>query len=231
MDGLFAIHILDGAVLQPAWLWGSFALAAVLVALGSWRIDEEEIPRIAVMSSAFFMATLIRLPAVGGSSVHLLLNGLVGVVLGLRAALAIPLGVFLHAFLLGHGTLWTIGINSCVMDMPALAAWLVFGRLRRDRWLERPRLLWTVGFLLGSLTVLATAALNYLTLAFGGVGDWPRLAEAAFLIHLPVAALEGLIMATTVGFLARVKPEMLGLQTLRPHAEQEKAKAAERQAG
>jgi cobalt/nickel transport system permease protein len=123
LSPLWAVHIADN-VLTPPWIFAGFALAAALAYLGSWRIRDEEIPQIAVLTAVFFVVSLIhlRLPP---TSVHLLLNGLVGIVLGLRAALAIPLGVFLQAVLVQHGGFTTLGINSCDMVLPALfVSWM-----------------------------------------------------------------------------------------------------------
>src|SRR5262245_57519832 len=117
---LFAVHISDGVLTVP-WLAGGAGLAGVLALLGAWRIREEEIARVAVLTAAFFVASLIHV-RVGPTSVHLLLNGLVGVVLGWRAALAIPVGLFLQAALLQHGGFGALGVNSCVQLVPALAA-------------------------------------------------------------------------------------------------------------
>ena len=96
-----ALHISDNVLAQP-WLVGGWLLAGLLTLFGAWRISEDEIPRVAVLTAAFFVASSLRIP-LGPSSAHLLLNGLVGVVLGRRAALAIPVGVFMQAFLLQHG--------------------------------------------------------------------------------------------------------------------------------
>src|SRR5262245_32571596 len=132
LSPLFAVHIADGVV-TPVWLGGGAAPVGGLALLGAWRIREEQVPQVAVLTAAFFVASLIHV-RVGPTSVHLLLNGLVGVVLGRRAALAIPVGLFLQAALIGHGGFTTLGINSCVMTLPALLAWLVFGGLRRLPW-------------------------------------------------------------------------------------------------
>src|SRR5262245_60707254 len=130
---LLAVHISDG-VLSPTWCAAGFVLAALLIAVENFRLpSEEEIVRVALMTSAFFVASLIHV-RIGPTSVHLLLNGLVGVVLGWRAALAIPVGLFLQAALIGHGGFTSLGVNSCVMTLPALLAWLVFGGLRRLPW-------------------------------------------------------------------------------------------------
>src|SRR5438445_13791458 len=120
MNPLLAVHISDN-LLNPAWWLGGFALMAGLMALGAWRVRDEEIPRIALLTSAFFIASLIHV-RVGPTSAHLLLNGLVGVVLGWRAAVAIPVAVFLQAILCGHGGFTTIGVNSCTMIVQAIPA-------------------------------------------------------------------------------------------------------------
>jgi len=207
---LVAVHISDGVLAWP-WQVGGFVGTAVLLALGSWRLREEEIPRIAVLASGFFVASLIRVPT-PGVSVHLILNGLVGVVLGWRAGLAIFTGLVLQALLFNHGGLGSLGVNAVVMTLPALAAasaWRIPGvhpLLGRARWR------WGVGFVLGVLTVAATALLNAMVLLLGGIEQWDALAYTVLFLHLPVAAIEGVILGATVSFLARVKPEMIGLQ-------------------
>ena len=92
-------------------------------------VRDEEIPRIALMTAAFFVASLIHVP-IGPTSVHLLLNGLLGVIVGRRAPLAVLLGLTLQAVLFGHGGFTTIGVNTCVMALPALGAAWLFGTLR-----------------------------------------------------------------------------------------------------
>src|SRR2546423_747007 len=92
---LWAVHISDG-LLQPAWLLGGGVLAGLLALLGAYRLREEEVPQLALLAAAFFVASQVHV-RVGPSSAHLLLNGLVGVVLGRRAALAILVGLALQA--------------------------------------------------------------------------------------------------------------------------------------
>src|SRR5436309_8202046 len=110
---LFAVHISDNILTAPWWL-GGFVLAAFLFFLGSRRLQDEEVPRIALLTAAFFIASLVHV-RVPPTSVHLILNGLVGVVLGWRACLAIPVGLFLQALLIQHGGFTTLGINTCIM--------------------------------------------------------------------------------------------------------------------
>ncbi len=66
------------------------------------------------------------------------------------------------------------------------------------------------GLLLGELTVLATVVLNSAVLILGGEQDWRLWAALQLVAHLPVALIEGIVLGFTVGYLSRVKPEMLG---------------------
>jgi ABC-type Co2+ transport system permease subunit len=84
-----------------------------------------------------------------------------------------------------------------------LAAWL---ERRLENAAEFP-----LGLLVGGTAVLATIALNSLVLIAGGITDFRALALVTWLIHLPLAVVEGFILGCTVGFLARVKPELVGL--------------------
>jgi cobalt/nickel transport system permease protein len=206
----WAVHISDG-VLTPAWLVGGFVVASLLALLAAYRVRDEEIPRIAILSAAFFVATLLHLP-LGPTRVHLLFNGLVGVVLGRRAPLAILIGIALQS-VFGHGGFTTIGINACVMTFPALLAGWMFAGLHYLPWVRQKRssLLWICGCLIGMTSVLATLILNAVVLLWGGAEDWHQIVWLVFYAHVPLVALEGVVLGFTVSFLARVKPEMLGL--------------------
>src|SRR5262249_5910593 len=79
-------------------------------------------------------------------------------------------------------------------------------------WLEKrlensPEFL--LGLFVGEAAVLLTAFLNAAVLIEGGAEDWPTLALVSLVPHVFLAAIEGLIVGFTVGFLARVKPELL----------------------
>lgn len=209
---LWAVHISDG-VLSAPWLAGGFLAAGLLALAAAYRVRDEEIPRIALLSAAFFVASLMHL-RLGPTSVHLLLNGLVGVVLGRRAPLAILIGLGLQAALLGHGGFTTIGVNTCVMTLPALLAAALFAGLRRLPWFGRTRIafVWLCGCFLGMIAVFATLLLNAAVLLWGGAEEWHQIVWLVFYAHLPIVAVEGVVLGFTVSFLVRVKPEMIGLK-------------------
>lgn len=145
---LLAVHIADGVLSAPC-LAAGLGVAVGLVALGCWRLRDEDIPRVALLTAAFFAVSLVHLP-VGPTSVHLLMTGLMGVVLGRHAALAIPVAVVLQAFLTQHGGVSAVGVNAGVMTLPALAAGKLYALLRRVLWAKRT---WFASALVAGSTV------------------------------------------------------------------------------
>lgn len=196
------MHLADGILPAPL-LAGGFATAGVLAWWGARNLRDEEPPRVAVFTAAFFCASLIHFP-VPPTSVHLLFNGLLGVVLGRRALLAIPVGLGLQAALLGHGGLTTLGVNATMFGLAAILGRAAFDQLvRRTDW--RP--FWS-GALATALAVLASGAMLTLILWSLGEGFHP-VAQYALLAHLPVLAIEAVVTGFTVEFLRRVQPALL----------------------
>lgn len=124
----FAVHLSDGLLAWPWWV-GGFAVLGLLLALGGLNLTDRDIPRIGVLSAAFFVSSQVHIP-LGGLSVHLLLNGLLGVVLRRHAPIAITVGLLLQWLLFAHGGWQTLGVNGCTMAIPAVLAGLLFPLLR-----------------------------------------------------------------------------------------------------
>lgn len=199
----FAVHLSDGVLNDPVWI-GGFAATAVLVMISAAGVREEEIPRIGVLTAAFFVASLVYLP-LGPTRAHLLLNGLLGVVLGLRAGVAIAVGLALQALLFAHGGLTALGVNVCIYAWPAMLAGVLFRPVRRLRLLPD----FPLGMAFGAATAAATVALNYLALRYGGIEDWKVLSWAILAAHVPLIAVEAVGVGFAVRYLGKVKPEWL----------------------
>lgn len=206
---LFAVHISDNVLSPPFWLAG-FAVGAFLLVVALWRIQEDEIPRIGLLTAAFFVASSVHVK-VPPASVHLLLNALVGVVLGRRAPLAIAVGLLLQAWLLAHGGFTTLGVNMVVIAAPALLAGPSFRFLAGRHGLSGPRRAFWAGAIVGTFAVVLTAALNATVLIVGGVEDWTIIAAPQFAVYLVLGVIEGLILGMTAEFLVRVKPDLVRL--------------------
>lgn len=200
------MHISDG-LLPGSVCAGGWVLAGAATLWSLRRTTDRDVPRLAVMTSAFFAVSLLHL-RLGGASVHLMLTGLLGAVVGPGAMIPVALGLVLQALLLGHGGVSTIGVNALVMGMPAL---LCGALVRRNCWRGAGGVpAWVpplAGFAAGAGATVLSLVL------FVGVG---LLADPAFFraigvfaaAHLPLAGVEGLATAAAVTYLVRVKPEV-----------------------
>lgn len=198
-------HIPDGVLSAPVLITGA-VVSAGLLALSLRRLDDERIPQAAVLSAAFFVSSLITVP-IGPSSVHLLLNGLMGLLLGWLAVPAILVALILQAAFLGYGGLTVLGVNAMNMMLPALLCAAMLRPLLKHL---TPHRAWWTGAAAGVLGVLASGALVAGTLALSGEAFLPA-AQLVALSFAPLALAEAVISAVIVGFLVRVEPELLAL--------------------
>lgn len=203
-------HIPDG-VLSGQVLATGAVISLGLFAQGLRRLDAESIPQAAALSAAFFVSSLISIPLMV-SSAHLLLNGLMGLMLGWVAVPALAVALILQAALFGFGGLAVLGVNLLNMALPALVCALLL-----RPWLHRAtssRDFWLIGAAAGVMGVLLTAVMLSLSLALSGKAFIPA-AKIIFMVYLPLAALEGLISALLLGYLHRLAPELLQPRTFR----------------
>ena len=212
------MHIAEG-VLSPAVLGGGAVLALAGTAQGLRRLEYDRLVAVGILSAAFFVASLIHVP-VGLASAHLVLNGLVGVLLGWAAFPSILVALLLQALLFQFGGITVLGVNTFTMGFAAVASWYVFRAVcRLCPGMGGVR---AGAFLGGALGVALAAVLTALALAFTDEGFW-LAAQLLLLAHLPVMLAEGLITMFTVSFIMRVRPELLGMAPVQPDNGQEDA--------
>ena len=197
------MHIADGVLSTPVAV-GASALTAAAIAYSVKGMKEEEIPKTSLMAGVFFAVSLISIP-VGPSSIHPLFAGLLGVILGRRAPLAIFVGLLLQAVLFQHGGLTTLGANTLMLAIPALLSYKLFHALP-----DRPVFL--RGALVGGLSVMVTVAVLIVLL----LATDPRFGEGIWSVvnilvvgHLPLAGIEALVTGSALRLIAGAKPEML----------------------
>lgn len=196
------MHISEGVLAAPVLLAGAVA-AAGGVAYGLKRMDGEGTVSAALVTSAFFVASLIHLN-IGPASVHLVLNGLVGLVLGWAAFPAIFTGLLLQALLFQYGGLTTLGVNTVVMAAPAVGVSLLLGPMVT----RKGRVGLVASFGCGFLAVFFSSLLLAAALIFTGE-NFTVIAWASVIGNAPVMVVEGFFTAFVVSFLLRVYPEML----------------------
>jgi len=212
------VHIPDGIVSAQVCAAG-YALTGLATWYSLRQINRKpdptaEIPKASLLTAAFFVASSIYIP-VPPTSVHLILNGLLGVVLGYFAFPAILIGLFFQALVIGHGGLTTLGVNAAMMGIPALLAYHIFqGRNTIGQVLPEPARTGGFAFLGGALG-LGIAALIFLALVILNIpADVNANTERAAILtlsiaHIPLMMVEGIFTAMLVLFLQRVKPELL----------------------
>ncbi len=197
------MHIADGVLSTPVSA-GTSALTAATLVYSVQGMSEEEIPKTSLMAGVFFAVSLISIP-VGPSTIHPLFAGLLGVVLGRRAPLAIFVGLLLQAVLFQHGGLTTLGANTLMLAVPALLSYkLFYGMANRPVFLR--------GALVGGLAVVVTVVL-LIALLF--LTD-PRFGEGTLSVinilaigHLPLVVIEALVTGSALQLIQKAKPEML----------------------
>ena len=203
------MHISDGVLSESiagqAILVGGTLLALAGTAVGLKRIDYERVPRAAVLTSAFFVASLIHVK-VGPTSVHLILNGLVGMILGWAAFPALLIGLLLQSVFFGHGGITTLCLNTFNFAFPALLCFCFFNSaIRRS---SSKGLIMVLGFAGGAISLASSAFMVAAELLATG-GEFEVIAQGVFLAHMPIAIIEGVVTAATVVFLHQVRPELL----------------------
>ena len=198
------MHISEGVLSAPVLVTGA-AIAVTGISVGLKKMDYEKIPEAAVLSAAFFVASLIHVP-LGPSSVHLVLNGINGLLLGWLCFPSILIALALQAILFQFGGITVLGVNTVIMALPGLIVYYVFGGLikRKNRFLSL-----TAAFAVGFFSVLLSGI--FVAGALLSTGEsFTSAAKLILLAHLPVMIIEGIITLFCVAFLKKVKPELLG---------------------
>ncbi len=201
------MHISEG-VLSPPVLIAGAVLAATGTAMGLRKLDQERIPLVGVLAAAFFVASLVRFPA-GVTYVHLVLNGICGLLLGWAAFPAILVGLILQALLFQFGGLTTLGVTTFNIAAPAV---LMGFLCRRGVESGRPMVRMVCEFLCGSCSVLLAGLGVAAALMVTGESFWAN-AYTEVLVHIPVMIIEGIFTVFAVEFLLKVRPEMFGFSS------------------
>jgi cobalt/nickel transport system permease protein len=196
------MHISEGILSAPV-LVGGAGVALAGTAVGLKAIDYDRITRVGILSSAFFVASLIHVN-VGPSSTHLVLNGMVGLMLGWAAFPAILVALILQAFLFQYGGITVLGVNTVIMALPAVICYYAFSPLLFKSY----RLAMAGAFACGFGSVFLSALIMGLSLIFTEENFW-EISALILAANLPVMIIEGIITAFCVAFIKKVNPVML----------------------
>ncbi|MCA0855558.1 cobalt transporter CbiM [Phaeobacter italicus] len=196
------MHIVDGALSNPVVIGGAVA-AVGGIAMGLRNLPLERIPAAGVLSASFFVASLIHVP-IGPSSVHLILNGLAGLVLGWAAFPALFVGLLLQAVFFGFGGLTVLGVNALNIALPAVLVGLLFRPLVACGSPMQGAIWGGIG---GGVAIAATTLAVAFSLMLSG-DEFILAAQLVFFAHIPVMVIEAVLSGAAIFLARRVKPEL-----------------------
>ena len=196
------MHLSEGVLHSSTLLIGAVG-AVIGLAIGLKKMTGDKLALTALFSAAFFVASTIHIP-VGIGSVHLILNGIAGLFLGWRVFPAFLIALTLQALMFSFGGLAVLGVNLCIMALPAVVV-----RLCVFPWLKanfcRQRLI-VSGILSGVIGVGSAALLASCVLAFDGSNQYHDLISLLLVSHLPVFVVDSLISVGVLLTLAKMLP-------------------------
>jgi len=201
--GAVPMHISDG-VINGSLCLASAGAAAVITTVALKKTSHDDIPRISVMTAAFFAASLIHIK-IGPASTHLVLNGIAGIILGMAAFPSILIALIFQAVMFHHGGITTLGINAIIMGLPAIAASYIFRAGYKNKSTLIKKL---TCFSAGTLAVLFSTVIMAACLVTSGA-EFNRISQIAVAVQIPLALVEGIVTVMLVSFLERVKPDLL----------------------
>jgi len=199
------MHISEGILSAPVLATGA-VLTVAGCAVGLKKMDYDQIPQVAILSATFFVASLVHIP-IGPSSVHLILNGIIGLLLGWAAIPAILVALILQAVLFQFGGITTLGVNTANVAVPAIICYYMF-----DYGVKCKNTFISLGsaFTCGFLAIFLTSIMVGISLVFTGKA-FMEVSKLVIIAHFPIMIIEGIMTVFCVAFLKKVKPEMLGV--------------------
>lgn len=196
------MHISDGG-LSAAVCAAGYAAAAAGIAFAVKGTKEEDIPKISLMAGTFFAVSLIMIP-IPPSSVHPLMCGLIGIVLGKKSPLAFFPALLLQALLFQHGGLTTLGANTLMLSVSSMLSAFIFYKWKSGNVLLK-------GTVVGALSVIFVVLVLSCLLTAGG-----KFAKetfiAIFISHFIVMAAEAVITGFAVRLMVKAKPEWFKME-------------------
>ncbi len=195
------MHISEG-VLSGQVMAAGGVLAFAGTAVGLKKLDYDRMVHVAILSSAFFVASLIHVN-LGPSSVHLILNGIVGLLLGWAAFPAMLTALLLQAILFQYGGITALGVNTVIMALPAVICYYLVGPLTN----RSPQYTFVAAFLAGAGSV-GLAALGLGSALYFTEKNFLEVSMLVMTANLPVMIIEGIVTGFCVTFLLKVYPEI-----------------------
>ena len=179
------MHISEG-VLSVGVIATSSIVLTPLIINSVRKLHSDDVSKVALLSALFFVISTIHLP-IGVTSVHFMMLGVIGIMLGWHSFTALLIALLLQAMLIGFGGISSLSVNTLNTGVGALTGFYLF-KLLKDRLPTA-----VVSFLIGFIPILVASVGIAVALLFSS-DDFLIVAQTALLAHLPLAFVEGIMM-------------------------------------
>lgn len=198
------MHISDG-ILDNRVVILTAATAAVGVYRGLKILEFDDIPKAALLAAAFFVVGLIHIN-IGISSVHLVLNGLMGVMLGWSVFPVLAVSLGLQYLFFGFGGITSLGANITVMGYSSIFCYVIYRYLlAKTSFLSKK--IFVAGFLVGAVSIIFNLAILSVVLLLSG-REFILAVWTVSISHLPVMVIEGFVTGVVFKFADRAMPQI-----------------------
>ncbi|MGO9311432.1 MAG: energy-coupling factor ABC transporter permease [Syntrophobacteraceae bacterium] len=214
------MHMAD-ALISPAVGGAMWAATAGLTAYSARQLkkemDERKIPLMGVLGALVFAAQMINFTIPGtGSSGHFGGGLLLAVLLGPHAAfLTMASIITIQALFFADGGLLALGCNifnmgffPCFVAFPFIYKKIAANSLGHKRIIAAAMVASIIGFQLGAAGVVVETV-------FSGISELPFRTFVLLMmpVHLAIGLVEGFVTASLVGFVRKMRPEVLEMAT------------------
>ncbi len=189
------MHISEGVLSMSVAISG-WGVSALILSYSIFKLKEENISKIALISALFFVASMVYIP-IGVTSIHFMLLGIIGVFLGKDVFLALFIALLLQALLLGFGGISSLGINALNISLGAISGYYL-NTILKDKLHEK-----LLYFLLGFIPILVASLFLAISLWLSS-SEFLAISKLAFSLNLPLALIEGIISIFIFSFLKKL---------------------------
>lgn len=179
------MHISEGVLSTPVIVVSAVITAGLLIN-SIRKLDENNLSKVALMSALFFVVSTIHLP-IGVTSVHFMILGIIGIMLGWHSFTALIVALLLQALLIGFGGITSLVVNTLNTGVGALIAYYMF-QFFKGKMADI-----VLAFLIGFVPTIVASIGIAVALMFSS-DEFITVAKTAVAAHLPLAIVEGIIM-------------------------------------
>lgn len=212
------MHIPDGFLTVNTWLpvWLlSIGGLAISIKKVMGRLKDKTIPLLGVSSAFIFAAQMLNFPVAGGTSGHLLGGALAAILLGPWAGMiVISVVLTVQCFIFQDGGVTALGANIFNMAMiGTLTAYIIYRLFAKSIGGAKGIM---IGAAFGSwFSVVIASSVCALELAFSGTSPLSIALPAMAGVHALIGIGEAVITCLVVGFILKVRPDLLYNQKIK----------------